>query len=74
VYAPMWPAEAEPEEERPMIGEPRPFPAGWDDGWQASLTGWMAVENLEERIAAPGWIDRRVHAFLRNSVDAAHAG
>jgi uncharacterized Ntn-hydrolase superfamily protein len=74
VYAPMWPAEAEPDEERPMIGEPRPFPAGWDDAWQASLVGWMAVENLEERIAAPGWIDRRVQAYLRNAVDAAHAG
>lgn len=74
VYAPMWPAEAEPEEERPMIGAPRPFPAGWDDAWQASLTGWMAVENLEERIAAPGWIDKRVQAFLRNAVDAADAG
>jgi hypothetical protein len=25
----------------------------------------MAVENLEERSAAPGWIDRRVLAILR---------
>jgi uncharacterized Ntn-hydrolase superfamily protein len=74
VYAPMWPAEAEPDEERPMIGEPHLFPSSWDDAWQASLVAWMAVENLEERIAAPGWIDPRVLAFLRNAVDAAHAG
>ena len=70
VYAPMWPAEAEPDEERPMTGEPGPLPAGWDDAWQAALVGWMAVENLEERTAAPGWIDPRVLAFLRNAVDA----
>jgi hypothetical protein len=25
----------------------------------------MAVENLEERTAAPGWIDPRVLEFLR---------
>jgi uncharacterized Ntn-hydrolase superfamily protein len=74
VYAPMWPDEAEADEDRPMTGEPRPLPAGWDDAWQTALVGWMAVENLEERTAAPGWIDPRVLAFLRSAVDATHAG
>jgi uncharacterized Ntn-hydrolase superfamily protein len=74
IYAPMWPDEAGPEEERPSTGEPRPLPDGWDDAWQESLVGWMAVANLEERIAAPGWIDPRVLAHLRTTVDAAHAG
>jgi uncharacterized Ntn-hydrolase superfamily protein len=74
IYAPMWPDEAEPDEERPMTGEPGPLPAGWDDAWQVALVGWMAVENLEARTAAPGWIDPLVLAFLRNAVDATHDG
>ena len=36
IYAPMWPDEAGPEEERPSTGEPRPLPDGWDDAWQES--------------------------------------
>jgi uncharacterized Ntn-hydrolase superfamily protein len=51
--------------QRPPVGEPRPCPRGWDDGWQRALVGWMAVENLEERAAAAGWIDPRVLAVLR---------
>ncbi|MDQ3937781.1 MAG: DUF1028 domain-containing protein [Chloroflexota bacterium] len=47
-------------------GTPRPLPPGWDDGWEAALSEWMAVENLEERLAASGWIDPRVLAFLRH--------
>jgi uncharacterized Ntn-hydrolase superfamily protein len=65
VYAPMSgvaPTEAEP---RPSIGEPRPLPPNWDERWQRALVDWMAVENLEERTAAPGWIDRRVLDLLR---------
>ena len=54
IYAPMWPDEAEPDEDRPMAGEPRPLPSGWDDPWQASLLGWMAVENLGGERAAAG--------------------
>jgi uncharacterized Ntn-hydrolase superfamily protein len=73
-FAPMWPADAEPEPERPATGEPRPLPSGWDDGWQRSLIGWMSVANLEERAAAAGWIDPRVLANLRNTVDAGHGG
>ncbi|MEA2611178.1 MAG: putative peptidoglycan binding domain, partial [Chloroflexota bacterium] len=33
--------------------------------WQRALDDWMAVENLEERAAAPGWIDGRVLQVLR---------
>ncbi len=50
---------------RPMTGEPAPLPSSWDGAWQQALEDWMAVENLEERIAAPGWIDPRVLDFLR---------
>jgi hypothetical protein len=77
VYQPMWqvlgeaapppPASdgADDEADRPFVGEPRSLPTGWDDGWQAALAAWMGVENLEARAAAPGWIDPRVLAFLR---------
>jgi hypothetical protein len=70
----MWPDEAEPEAERPAAGAPRPLPEGWDDAWQGSLVAWMSVENLEERIAARGWIDRRVLEYLRNAIDGPHEG
>ncbi len=79
VYQPMWQVlgEAAPEPaaagsgsdeaaERPFTGEPRPLPSGWDDAWQDALVAWMGVENLETRQAAPGWIDPRVLAFLRD--------
>jgi hypothetical protein len=65
VFAPMWPDEAEPEQERPSVGDPRPLPDGWDPVWQDRLLAWMAVENLEERTAASGWIDPRVLSYLR---------
>jgi uncharacterized Ntn-hydrolase superfamily protein len=71
LYVPMWPEDAEPEAERPAVGEPRPMPDGWDPAWQDRLLAWMAVENLEERTAAPGWIDPMVLAHLRA---AAHRG
>ena len=51
---------------RPFTGEPRSMPSNWDDAWQRALDDWMAVENLEERAAAPGWIDPRVVAVLRS--------
>jgi hypothetical protein len=44
----------------------RAFPTDWTTAWQAALEDWMGVENLEERTAAPGWIDPRVLAFLRD--------
>jgi uncharacterized Ntn-hydrolase superfamily protein len=56
-------AEREPRE---TTGTPAPLPANWDAGWQQALEDWMAVENLEERNAAAGWIDRRVLEFLRS--------
>ncbi len=68
VYVAMWPDEAEPDEERPSTGDPRPFPAGWDATWQERLLAWMAVENLEERTAAAGWIDPKVLACFRGAV------
>jgi uncharacterized Ntn-hydrolase superfamily protein len=67
LYVPMWPDRAEPEEERPCVGEPQPLPVGWTPAWQDRLLAWMAVENLEERTAAPGWIDPRVLACLREA-------
>ncbi|MBI3751716.1 MAG: hypothetical protein HY263_08715 [Chloroflexi bacterium] len=56
---------------RPFVGEPRPLPEGWNDAWQAALVSWMGVENVEERTAAPGWIDPRVLQVLRSKVAAA---
>jgi uncharacterized Ntn-hydrolase superfamily protein len=58
-------AEAAEPEERPMTGEPAPLPSNWDTAWQRALEDWMAVENLEERTAASGWVDHRVLEFLR---------
>jgi uncharacterized Ntn-hydrolase superfamily protein len=66
VYAPMSGAATADAAPRPFVGEPRAFPAGWDDRWQQALDEWMSVENLEERAAAPGWIDPRVLAILRS--------
>lgn len=80
VYQPMWQArglpgpaggtpdpgsEAARAAARPMTGTPRELPAGWTMDWHAALEDWMGVENLEERTAAPGWIDPRVLEFLR---------
>jgi uncharacterized Ntn-hydrolase superfamily protein len=50
----------------PAVGEPRALPANWDDAWQLALTEWMDVENLEARMAAPGWVDPRVIEILRS--------
>jgi uncharacterized Ntn-hydrolase superfamily protein len=76
IYQPMWQVSSEPPPNqpgagaievtsRPMTGTPRPFASGWDERWQGALEDWMGVENLEERTAAPGWIDPRVLVFLR---------
>ncbi len=65
VYAPMSGIVNDHKQPRPYVGEQRPFPSNWDTRWQRALDDWMAVENLEERAAAPGWIDRRVLAVLR---------
>ena len=65
VYAPMSGEPAMESEPRPSVGERRSFPANWDEGWQRALDDWMSVENLEERAAAPGWIDRHVLTVLR---------
>jgi uncharacterized Ntn-hydrolase superfamily protein len=66
VYAPMSGPPADDAATRPFVGDPRPFPANWDDAWQRALEEWMSVENLEERAAAPGWIDPRVLVILRS--------
>jgi uncharacterized Ntn-hydrolase superfamily protein len=47
------------------VGEPRPFVANWDGGWQRALDDWLDAENLEARTAAPGWIDPRALDILR---------
>ena len=52
-------------DERPAIGTARELPDGWDLDWQRALLDWMAVENLEERTAATGWIDPSVVDFIR---------
>ena len=49
----------------PRSGEPRQPAATWSAAWQAALEEWMGVENLEERMAARGWIDPRVVQHLR---------
>ena len=66
VYTPMsGVTDAEPEQ-RPSVGESRELPPNWDGTWQRALDDLMSVENLEERAAAPGWIDRRVLEILRS--------
>jgi len=49
------------------VGTPRSAPAGWTPGWDAALGTWMEVANLEERIAALGWIDPVVVGELRRA-------
>jgi uncharacterized Ntn-hydrolase superfamily protein len=75
VYQPMDPeaaaAAGADAGERPMTGTPGPVPSNWDTEWQGALWDWMGVENLEERTAAPGWIDPRVLAVLREKAAAA---
>ena len=46
-------------------GEPREAPGDWSDGWEAAMAEWISTENLEERMAARGWIDPRVLEHLR---------
>ncbi len=74
VYQPMSAlseeAAAAERDARGMTGTPAPLASNWDGSWQQALEDWMAVENLEERIAAPGWIDRRVLEFLRSRAAA----
>ena len=50
-------------------GESRATPPNWDTGWDRALSEWMAVENLEARVTAPGWIDPRVLDFLHTRTD-----
>ena len=57
--------DAPADEPRPSSGTPRDLPEGWDPDWQQALVDWMAVENLEERTAAQGWIDPAVVEFIR---------
>ena len=49
----------------PRIGEARDAGRGWDASWDAALVTWMGVANLEERTAAPGWIDPVVLEEMR---------
>jgi len=65
VYAPMSGAPPDDQATRPFVGEPRALPSNWDESWHGALQDWMSVENLEERAAAPGWIDPGVLAILR---------
>jgi uncharacterized Ntn-hydrolase superfamily protein len=66
VYARMSGEPTDDGAARPFTGERRELPHNWDDAWQAALDDWMSVENLEERAAAPGWIDPRVLDVLRS--------
>ena len=65
-FQPMSGPREDRAESRPSVGEPRELPPNWDARWQRALDDWMAVENLEERSTAPGWIDQRVLAILRD--------
>ena len=65
VYVRMHPELDESGGARPLIGQPRAVPAGWNEEWHEALLDWMSVENLEERSAALGWIDPRVREVLR---------
>jgi uncharacterized Ntn-hydrolase superfamily protein len=47
------------------VGTPRTPPDGWGPDWDAALAAWMSFANLEERMAAVGWIDPEVVAGLR---------
>lgn len=49
----------------PAVGDEMPFAPGWTAEWQRALIDWMEVENLELRVAAPGWIDPRTLERLR---------
>ena len=49
------------------VGTPRAAPAGWTPEWDEALTTWMEIANLEERIAAVGWIDPVVVSELRSA-------
>ena len=73
VYQPMFPeqvaAAGAAAGERPTTGKPTALPSNWDSTWQGALEDWMGVANLEERTAAPGWIDPRVLTVLRSSAD-----
>jgi uncharacterized Ntn-hydrolase superfamily protein len=82
VYQPMWQVRGDPPQadassprpeaaDRPVTGMPRELPSSWDMTWQGALEDWLGVANLEERLAAPGWIDPRVLAVLRAK---AHSG
>ena len=66
VYQPMSGVVDRDPEPRPVVGEPRRLPGNWDAEWQRALDDWMAVENLEERATAIGWIDPQVLAILRS--------
>jgi len=65
VYTPMSGVTTAEPEGRPAVGAPRELPPNWDATWQRALDDWMSVENLEERAAASGWIDKRVLEILR---------
>lgn len=65
------PSAGDEDAERPYTGTPRPLPEGWDDTWQQAFVEWLGVANLEERNAAPGWIDPRVLEVLREKARAA---
>lgn len=49
------------------VGEREELRGPWTPAWQQALIDWMEVENLELRVAAPGWIDPRVLHRLRSS-------
>jgi uncharacterized Ntn-hydrolase superfamily protein len=66
VFQPMSGPRDEEDAPRPSVGEPRGLPSNWDQRWHRALDDWMAVENLEERSTALGWIDPRVLAILRD--------
>ena len=62
---------ADLEQELPVaVGDPRPFPTGWDDEQQGRLIGWMSRANLEMHEAAAGWIAPVVLHQLRGAASS----
>jgi len=47
------------------LGSRKGNPKIWDDFWQDALSDWMAIQNLEELMVRPGWVDPKVLMEIR---------
>lgn len=53
-------------EPRALMGTPRPGPERWDANLERRFHAWLALDNLDARRVAAGWIDPLVLERLRN--------